>query len=156
MDVLETMVKGSRNVTTSLVVNELRNLGLTDTTSAHGWMEVVHLDELDEFDALVRWADRIGARSGHNRGEVTVFAWAEAHGATPIIDDIKARKVATGYGLASHGSLWVFAETVNRGVESEKSLCGLLDVLINVGGARYPFSGGKDFGAWARSERLLP
>lgn len=102
IDVLETMVKGSRNVTTSLVVNELRNLGLTDTTWAHGWMKVMHLDELDEFDALVRWADRIGARSGHNRGRITVFA------------------------LASHGSLWVFAETVNRGVKSGKSLCGLL------------------------------
>jgi predicted nucleic acid-binding protein len=154
LDVLGTLVSKVENVTTAVVESELKRLEL-GSLSRHSWLQVVQLDELDEFDALLRWSDRMGASEGHNRGESTVFAWAEVHAATPIIDDKDARQVARAYGLATHGTLWMFAEAINSGVETEKSLAGLIDTLMTKGEARYPFATGEDFGQWARANRML-
>lgn len=154
LDVLGALVPHFDNVTTTVVESELKSLGL-GTLARHSWLTIVPLDELDEFDALLAWSDRMGAAAGHNRGESTVFAWAEVHSALPIIDDSDARRIAETYNVESHGTLWVFAEAVNSGLESEKSLCGLIDMLITVGRARYPFSSGADFGTWARNKQLL-
>jgi hypothetical protein len=61
LDVLADYAKGTpaepwRNVTTTPIVKELERNGIKSNLA---WLEVVHLDELDELLALVRWANRL-------------------------------------------------------------------------------------------------
>ncbi|MFF1463139.1 hypothetical protein [Streptomyces sp. NPDC058330] len=59
------------------------------------WLEIVHVDDLTEREALVDWMNRVsGAKSNH--GEATVLAWAEVHGATAVVDDADARRIGRG------------------------------------------------------------
>jgi len=98
LDVLGDCAKGPeaarwRNVTTATVVSELERNGLTPGL---GWLEIVHVDELDELLATMKWTTHMGvnASQGANLGEATVCAWAEVHGGTAIIDEKDAREVA--------------------------------------------------------------
>jgi predicted nucleic acid-binding protein len=157
LDVLGDCAKGPevtpwRNVTTATVVSELERNGLgTDL----GWLEVVHVDELDELLATMQWTAHMGVSvsQGANLGEATVCAWAEVHGGTAIIDDKDAREVAAHNGISVHGSLWVVAEAV-RTERIRPSTAGcFVDALINTG-ARYPCGVGG-FVAWAGKNGLL-
>ncbi len=152
LDVLSDLARLWRNVTTKAVVSELTNIGL----SLGNWPEIEAVDDLTVLQAVVSWAQRVGGfTSGHNRGEATVFAWAEVHTAIPMIDDQQAAAIARRHGLQTHGTLWLFAEAIIDGRETEQSLCGVIDSLLN-GRARYPFESGRHFPAWARDHKLLP
>lgn len=155
LDVLGSLVPAARNVTTTVVDNEIKHLGLGSLKTA-GWLEVLSMDELDEFDAILKWSSLVGAQQGYNRGEATVFAWAQIHVAAAIVDDAGARKVASASGFAVHGTLWIFTEAIRAGLEKPSGLTGLIDALINLGEARYPFASGADFEAWAYRQGLLP
>ncbi|WP_433263496.1 hypothetical protein ACQPZF_32365 [Actinosynnema sp. CS-041913] len=141
-----------RNVTTATVISELER---NDVLLPLDWIEVVHVDELDELLATVRWSEAMGVdpARGANLGEATVCAWAEVHGAMAIIDDQDAREVAARAGLPVHGSLWVITEAVRAGRISPASASSFVDILIKTG-ARYPCGLGG-FVPWARGKGLV-
>ena len=63
LDVLSDLARLWRNVTTKAVVSELTNLGL----SLGNWPEIEAVDDLNELQAVVSWAQRVGGfTSGHN------------------------------------------------------------------------------------------
>src|SRR4051812_41267210 len=90
-----------RHVTTAAVHEELSTHNLVLPPR----LEIVHVDGLQEVVALSEWVDKMSARR-HNRGEATVCAWAQVHGATAVLDDLAARRVSQKGGLHFHGSLW--------------------------------------------------
>lgn len=129
-------------------------LGRNGHTLAAQWLEIVHVDELDELRALLKWAQIMGAGE-HHMGEATVCAWADVHGGVPLIDDRDAKRVAVANGLDAHGTLWLFAEAVNAGRCTLASVSGLVNVLVDHG-ARYPAKiRTAGFEAWARAEKLV-
>lgn len=156
LDVLGDLARGpdSRpwtSVTTAAVVEELYDHGLSLTGEA--WLNVVHVDGLDEIVALTRWFNVVSS-TAHSRGEATVLAWAEVHRAIAIIDDQDARQAARRQGLCVHGSLWVVAQAICEGRISEVTARGFVDSLTE-SGARYPFGRGE-YVDWARGKGLLP
>ncbi|WP_345482955.1 hypothetical protein [Actinopolymorpha pittospori] len=149
LDVLGDIASGwGRNVTTAAVAQELEREDVT----VPEWLGVVHVDGLDEIIALGEWLQRVSA-GRRDRGEATVFAWAEVHGAIAIVDDKDARMAAQRAGLAAHGTLWVIA----RAVVAERITCagavGFVDAMLS-SGARYPFGYGG-FVPWAEAQGLL-
>jgi predicted nucleic acid-binding protein len=156
LDVLQDLARGStqrpwRHVTTAAVLDELSSHGLN--SSAFAWLQTAHVDGLDELHCLVTWMQRVGATDRRNRGEATVFAWADRNDAVAIIDDQSARRAAQQHGLEAHGSLWVMAKGVEHGRASVDSASNLADTLLQHG-ARYPFEVGG-FRHWARCQGLL-
>ncbi|MCG8917339.1 hypothetical protein L6E12_16250 [Actinokineospora sp. PR83] len=157
LDVLADYARGTpgrewRNVVTGPVVKELARNRIEPDLS---WLEIVQLDELDELTALVRWAQLLGVntKTGLNLGETSVCAWAEIHGATAIIDDADARKVAKTSGILVHGSLWVIATAVRDSGRGETTADNFVRSLID-SGMRYPKMP-DGFCAWARQNTLL-
>ncbi|MEU5381741.1 hypothetical protein ABZ359_40645 [Streptomyces sp. NPDC005968] len=139
-----------RNVTTAAVIEELRHYDLD--VSGLGWLEVQHVDGLAELTALVRWMERVSGQKS-NHGEATVLAWADVHGAVPVVDDLDARRAARAGGLAVWGVLRVIAEGVRDGRATEYVASTLVDALLASGG-RYPCGYGG-FVEWARKNGLL-
>lgn len=138
----------ARHVTTAAVREELAGHDLVLPPS----MSVVHVDGLTELVSLADWVQRLSS-SVHDRGEATVCAWAQVHGATAIVDDRAARTAAARAGLDVHGSAWVVARAVAIGHEGIANATALLDTLIT-DGARYPFPRGG-FEGWAKNAKLL-
>jgi predicted nucleic acid-binding protein len=151
LDVIGDICRQWRNITTAAIVEELQLHGIS--IDGHSWLEVTHVDGLNEIVALGRWIDIVSSGQ-HNRGEATVLAWAEVHGAIAIIDDGDASKVGRKHGITVHGSLWVLAEAIRSGHLVEAAASGLVDALIHEG-ARFPFGRGQ-FLKWAYREGLLP
>ncbi|MEU0159128.1 hypothetical protein ABZ154_09860 [Streptomyces sp. NPDC006261] len=139
-----------RNVTTQTVVDELSTYGLS--LAAADWLEIVHVDHLNELTALVKWMDLVSG-SNSNEGEATVLAWAEVNGAIAVIDDGDARRIARRYCLPVWGSLRVIATAVSEGHATEYVGSSLVDALIDTG-ARYPCARGQ-FVSWAKRNCLL-
>jgi predicted nucleic acid-binding protein len=139
-----------RNVTTAAVLSEIAFHGLS--TNQLAWLEVVHVDDLAELDALVRWMQLVSGQKS-NHGEATVLAWAEIHSATAVIDDTDARRAAQKAGQPVQGSLRVLSDAVQDGEITEYAASALVDALLATG-ARYPFGQGG-FIAWATAMKLL-
>ncbi|UCM88253.1 hypothetical protein [Streptomyces marincola] len=140
------------NVTTQAVVSELEHyrLPVVDLT----WLDVVHVDDLDEIESLVRWMTRVSG-SKSNQGEATVLAWAEVHGAIAVLDDADARRIARREGLEVWGSLRVLAESVSSGYVTSYVATTLVDAMIE-SGARYPAACSRGrFIHWAKDAGLL-
>ncbi|GAA2942891.1 MULTISPECIES: hypothetical protein [Streptomyces] len=139
-----------RNVTTQAVVSEISHFRLP--LAGTEWLEIVHVDDLTELEALVDWMNRVsGAKSNH--GEATVLAWAEVHGATAVVDDADARRIGRGAGLDVRGSLRIVAESVGEGRTTPYVATGVVDAMIDTG-ARSPFPRGQ-FISWAKENGLL-
>jgi predicted nucleic acid-binding protein len=152
LDVFGDVAKAYDNVTTAAVVDELAGYGLAETAERSDWLRIMHVDGLRELPALVAWIGRLSA-GVHHRGEATVCAWADVHGAIAVIDDGDARRAARTAGLEVHGSLWVLVTGVRAGALSEPAADGLVATLIRAG-ARYPLQG-QAFSSWARASGLL-
>lgn len=138
----------ARHITTAAVVEELGNHGL----AVPAVIDTVNVDGLNELIKLVKWVGLMST-SVHNRGEATVCAWADVHAGIVVMDDRRARKVATAGGLQVLGTLRITAEAVVSGHIPEVAASSLIDELIRVG-ARYPHGIGG-FSVWARSQGLL-
>jgi len=157
LDVLHEFARGDRqrpwtHVTTAAVLEELASHGLE---SAHvGWLDTVHVDGIDELQRLMTWMQRVGVTDRLNRGEATVFAWADGHGAIAVVDDRSARRAAQQHGLEAHGTLWIMAKGIEHGRATVESVSSLADTLLKHG-ARYPFEVGG-FRSWAHCQGLLP
>ncbi|EST37170.1 hypothetical protein N566_14430 [Streptomycetaceae bacterium MP113-05] len=138
------------NITTATVIEEITRYALP--VAGLDWLDVVDLDDLDELTALVRWTELV---SGHiaNRGEATVLAWAEVHGALPVIDDKDARRVGRTAGLKICGSLRVVAESVVDGRTTDYAATAFVDALIDTG-MRYPCARGG-FISWAKQNGII-
>jgi predicted nucleic acid-binding protein len=152
LDVFGDLAKMYDNVTTAAVVEELAGYGLAEAVERSSWSRVVHVDGLDELPALVGWVAKLSAGE-HHRGEATVCAWADVHGAIAVIDDGDARRTARAADLDVHGSLWVFAAGVRAGAVGMPAVDGLVATLVRKG-ARYPLRG-ETFSTWARTSGLL-
>lgn len=139
-----------RNITTQAVMSELGHYALP--LEGTNWLEVVHVDDLPEIEALVKWMDLVAGQNS-NHGEATVFAWAEVHGATAVVDDGDARRIGRKEGLPVIGSLRVVADSIADGHTTEYVASGLVDAMIDTG-ARYPFQRGGFIG-WAKQQGLL-
>lgn len=141
-----------RHVMTAAVRDELSSHGFDSADL--GWLDVVHVDGITELQCLVTWMQRVGATDHRNRGEATVFAWADAHGGIVVVDDRSARRAAQRHGLEAHGTLWIMAKGVEHGHATIDSPSSLADTLLKHG-ARYPFEIGG-FRRWASCQGLLP
>jgi len=119
------------------------------------WLTIVHVDELAELRAVIRWAQILGVDTdtGLNLGETSVCAWAEVHNAVAIIDDDDARKVAKAAGLDVHGSLWVIASAVRENNLSEAAADSFIRSMVD-SNMRYPKMP-NGFCAWAKEKNLL-
>ncbi|TDU05545.1 putative nucleic acid-binding protein [Streptomyces sp. 846.5] len=139
-----------RNVTTQAVISEINHFQLP--LAGTEWLEIVHVDDLSEIEALVDWMNRVsGAKSNH--GEATVLAWAEVHNATAVVDDGDARRIGRKAGLDVRGSLGVIADSVRDGHTTQYVATALVDAMIDTG-ARYPCQRGQ-FTSWAKQNSLL-
>ena len=151
VDVMGDLASPWRNVSTAAVRAELRRNGLNLTAD---WIEIVHVDELDELRALFSWAQALDA-GPRDIGEATVCAWTEIHGGIPLIDDRNAKRTAIANGLDAHGTLWLFVEAVHAGRITLNGASGLVSTLIEHG-ARYPAKiKAEGFAAWARAQKLV-
>ncbi|GAA2114970.1 hypothetical protein [Streptomyces synnematoformans] len=155
IDILGDMARNAgegrrRNLTTQAVIDELLYHQLP--LDGLGWLEIVHVDGLEEIHALVRWMERVsGQRS--NQGEATVLAYAETHDAIAVIDDRDARRIGRTGGLEVYGSLRIVAESVRVGHTTEYAATALVDALISTG-MRYPCPPGE-FITWAKRKGIL-
>jgi predicted nucleic acid-binding protein len=144
-----------RSVTTRAVHQELLSKAtdnpLIGLATSVPWLQQVPMDGLDELWVLGEWVRRIGAQR-HHRGEATILAYAEAHGAIAIIDDSEARRLGVAAGLEVRGSLWLVAEGCRLGRLSIAAALGLIDTVAATG-ARFPCSG-STFVAWAAENGL--
>jgi predicted nucleic acid-binding protein len=139
-----------RNLTTQAVTDEISRYQLP--LVGLDWLEIQHVDHLDELAALVKWMDLVsGGKS--NQGEATVLAWAEVHNAVAVIDDKDAHRIGRAAGLEVWGSLRVIAESVLDGRSTAYMATTLVDALIDTG-ARYPCPRGQ-FITWAKENNLL-
>lgn len=139
-----------QNVTTQAVISEINHFQLPLVGSE--WLEIVHVDDLPEIEALVDWMNRVsGPKSNH--GEATVLAWAEVHNATAVVDDADARRIGRRAGLDVWGSLRVVSESVSDGHTTPYVATTLVDAMIDTG-ARYPCPRGQ-FINWAKHNSLL-
>jgi predicted nucleic acid-binding protein len=156
LDVLGSLLAGDRCYATDIVRDEVRRGAaerpLLSIVEAAEWLESGHLATDAELVTFIRWTDRIGSGE-RDRGEASVFAFAEVHGATAITDDRPATRVARAYGLDVHGSLWLIAGLCALGKLTEHAASGLTDALQAVG-LRLPCTGSQ-FPAWARANGLL-
>lgn len=157
LDVLHELALGEpqrpwRHVTTAAVLDELTSHSLN--SADFGWLDTVHVDGIDELQCLMTWMQRVGTTDRLNRGEATVFAWADRHGAIAVVDDRSARRAAQQHGLEAHGTLWTIAMGVKHGRTTVESASSLVDTLLQHG-ARYPFEIGG-FRHWASCKGLLP
>lgn len=148
LDVLADLAKSHPLVTTAAVLEELKKYQLERAVMNAGFT-VVHVDGLDEVVSLGEWVGRIGATKAHNRGEVTVLAWADVHRAIAIIDDRDARLVAQRNLVEAHGTLWLIVQAINHGRLSPRSAESLVDTLRHHG-ARYP-TDGTNLRQWAEN-----
>ena len=126
IDLLAYLVAGHRNVTTAAVIQELEHYRLP--TDGLDWLEVVHVDGLQELIALVEWMNR-------------------------VVDDQDARSAAKSAGMAVCGSLRIVAAAAKAGRVTRYEAGRLIDDLIDTG-ARYPCHRGK-FVDWAIRNKLL-
>lgn len=156
LDVLGSVLAGRvRCVTTRAVRQEILaksdEFPLLASITTATWLSEVAVDGLDELGALVWWIRKLGATQ-RDRGEATIFAYAQTYGATAIIDDGKARRLGRKNGVDVHGTLWLLADACHAGSLSAVSACTLVDVLASAG-ARLPCTGAS-FRDWAAGNGL--
>lgn len=156
LEQLDLLTAGDDRVTTSAVVEELReglpiHPELQDALDLP-WLRIERLTELEELRLFGEYARRLGSGT-HDVGEATVLAWAEAHGATAFTDDEVAVQVGRDRGVEVKRTLALVARGARRGVLSNTDAQQLVDELLHAG-ARFPFGPGE-FIRWAREHDLL-
>lgn len=156
LDVLRDLLVGKECWTTQVVLEELHQGAvthpeLTDVDTGD-WLKVAQLDTLEEIRLFALWVSRIGSGE-RDRGEASVFAFAELRSATAITDDQEAVRVARTYGLDVHGSIWLLAGFCRDGKVTEPAAGNLVDAL-RATGLRLPCTG-AEFSSYARQHGLL-
>jgi predicted nucleic acid-binding protein len=116
------------------------------------WLTVVAIDTLDELRLFAEYARRLGSGS-RDIGEAATLAWAEAHGATAVVDERAGTRHGRERGVDVHGTLWLIAQGLRTGSLDADQCEALVDAL-RAAEAWFPCSG-SDFMHWAQAEGLL-
>lgn len=117
-----------------------------------GWIDVVHVDGLDELVAVAEYMRRLGSGE-RDMGEATVLAWAEVHGAIALIDEQVGRRHGKERDVEVHGTLWLISRGVRVGKLTDAQASEIVQRLSDAD-ASFPCDG-RTFIAWARQEGLL-
>ena len=157
LDVLGDLLAGEDCYTTDIVLDEVRQGGLTrpflSAVEDAEWLGGGSLATDAELAALLAWVQLVGS-GNHDLGEASVFAFAEIHGAIAVTDDRAATRVARKFGLKVHGTLWLVAGFHADGKLTEHAASVLIESLRAVG-LHLPCTGSQ-FPAWAKAHGLLP
>jgi predicted nucleic acid-binding protein len=159
IDVPGDLVKGIPCRTTSVVVEEPRRripeVPDLQRVFEQSWLVEERVDEsLERLGSFVTWAERTGAKGGHDLGEASVLAVASELGFTAVVDDRHARSVASTHYPHVHGTLWLLAEAWRIDRATEVQVCNLVNAL-HESGMRLPCNG-NGFPEFARRHRLGP
>lgn len=156
LEILRELIAGRRAVVPRAVLGELEDgialyPTLADVKSAD-WLEVVPVDSLRELRLFAEYA-RVLVAGQHNVGESSALAWAEAHGATAVVDDQTAVNIARNRGVRVRRTLSLISAGIHKDVLDHDGAQRLVDNL-RTGGARFPCTG-AEFIAWAQDKGLL-
>lgn len=105
----------------------------------------------EELDAFQGFASYLVSGS-RNRGEASVLAYAQVHGALAIVDDGAGRKHAKRTGIEFQGTLALLCELIRRGEVSVDVVSHIADHMLETE-YRLPFAAGE-FATWARDNGL--
>ena len=165
IDVLGDFVRSVPCGTSSVVLEEIRQ-GVSKhpqlgAISGQQWLAHHRIDDsIARLGRFVELSSVFGAQNGRNFGEASVLAVAMELGATAIIDDLSAKRVALAHYGAVHGTLWLLAQVWRTGGATETQLCNLVDQLADSGmrlpckGGEFPdFVKGNKLGRWSRAKR---
>ncbi len=159
MDALRDIGSDARCVVTDLVVREIER-GVPAYPQLRAvldadWLERVRLEGLGELGLFAEYARVLGSSRSRDVGEAATLAWAEAHGATAIVDERAATNVGRRRQVPTHGTLWLVTRALTAGRLTERQATDLVAELLAAGGSWFPFSHAGDFIPWARQEGLL-
>ncbi|CRK60597.1 hypothetical protein [Alloactinosynnema sp. L-07] len=156
LDVLRDLLVADQCYTTYVVLNEIKDGVHTHPLLASAlemdWVRPRRLDSISELDCFAKWIERVGA-ARRNQGEASVFAAAELLGGIAITDDGDARKVASKFGLAVHGTIWLLARACNDSKLTPVAAGNLVDML-QASGMRLPCTG-AEFPSWCHERGLI-
>ena len=159
VDVLGDLVKGLPCHSTTVVLEEVRRGAARHeqlrAIFEQEWITVQRIDaSIDRLATFVRWTERIGSGNDRDLGEASVLAVAAELGATAVVDDLAAKKVALHHYPKVHGTLWLLAEAWKIGKATEVQVCNLVNSLID-SGMRLPCTG-NDFSDFVKENRMGP
>jgi predicted nucleic acid-binding protein len=144
-------------VVTDIVEAELRDGAplhphLTSVLEAQ-WIQRRPLVSDDELVAYQRFASFL-VSGDHNRGEASVLAYAQVHGAVAVLDDGAGRKHAKRCNIEFQGTLALLCEAIRRGDASVEMISRVADHMLETE-YRLPFGPGG-FANWAKEHGLVP
>ena len=105
----------------------------------------------DEIGAYTKFASFL-VSGDHNRGEASVLAYAQVHGALAIVDDGAGRKHAKRAGIDFQGTLALLCEAIRCGQLSVDVVSHIADHMLETE-YRLPFKPGG-FAVWAKQNGL--
>ena len=118
------------------------------------WLKPVELTTLPLLMDFAGYKTELGGGLHKNNGEAAVLAWAKNHGATAIIDERPATRIARRDEIAVRGSLSLVIEGFRAGILRRHQAEEMVDELVETG-RRLPVNG-KGLFAYAYEEGLLP
>jgi len=156
LDALKTILAGHTAVIPKVVVDELKqglhlHKELTSVIEAD-WIEHRQIQTDAEVEVFSKYVARL-VSSGRNVGEAAVLALAETIGATAVIDDAVAHRIARQSGVSCKRTLALFVEAASLGVIQFSEVSELVDRL-NATDYRLPVGPGE-FARWAIEENLF-
>jgi predicted nucleic acid-binding protein len=117
------------------------------------WIEHRVLTSEDELSEFTKFASLLVAK-GRNLGECGVLAYAKANGATAVIDDGPARKIARANNVRHQGTLGLLCEALRGNLLTVDLISTVADHLLE-SEYRLPFTAGG-FRKWAHDHGLIP
>ena len=118
------------------------------------WLEPVELTTLPTLMDFARYKTELGGGPTKNNGEAAVLAWAKNYGATAIIDERPATRMARRDDIAVRGSLSLVIEGFRTDILRRRQAEEMVDKLVATG-MKLPVNGAGLF-AYAYEEGLLP
>lgn len=153
---LPRLAPGDDLVTTSAVLDEIAaaidRFPRLACVRQQTWLHVERLDGLDELRLFAKYARQLGS-GRRDIGEASVLAWAEAHRATVLTDDMTAWQVGSDNGVVVKRTLGLVARAVREQVLEPNDAEALVADLLDAG-ARFPLRSGQ-FMSWATDAGLL-
>ena len=87
-------------------------------------------------------------------GEASTLAWAEAHGATAIVDERAGVNLAKQRGITVHGTLWLITQALASNLVDERQATEIVQAMLDANDW-FPLSHVGEFMTWARSEGII-
>lgn len=153
LDALSDIVSASHCVATDEVRMEIEK-GVAEHPSLQAvldaeWLGSMTLETLGEIGLFVEYRRTLDA------GEASTLAWAEAHGATAIVDERAGVNFAKQRGITVHGTLWLIAQALTSNLVDERQATEIVQAMLDTN-TWFPLSHAGEFMTWARSEGIIP